>query len=72
MHEAFIRVWDKRTTVEGATLKGLLYKTVQNVGFERDSSAQGACGVPAFALVRRFLARPERRFDPTTGIAKAP
>lgn len=31
MHEAFVRVWNHRDNVEPKTLKGLLYKTVQNV-----------------------------------------
>jgi RNA polymerase sigma-70 factor, ECF subfamily len=31
VHEAFIRIWNKRDTVEIATLKGLLFKTVQNL-----------------------------------------
>ncbi|MGZ3721716.1 MAG: RNA polymerase sigma factor [Bdellovibrionales bacterium] len=31
MHDAFVRVWNKRDEVEVSTLKGLLYKTVQNL-----------------------------------------
>lgn len=31
VHDAFIRIWNKRDEVEVATLKSLLYKTVQNL-----------------------------------------
>lgn len=31
VHEAFVKIWDKRSSIEPMTLKGLLYKTVQNV-----------------------------------------
>jgi RNA polymerase sigma-70 factor (ECF subfamily) len=31
VHEAFVRVWSKRISIELTTIKGLLYKTVQNL-----------------------------------------
>lgn len=31
VHEAFVRVWDRRDEVDPATFKGLIFKTVQNL-----------------------------------------
>lgn len=46
VHEAFVKVWDKRTTVEGATLKGLLYKTVQNVALNEIRRRKVRAAIP--------------------------
>jgi RNA polymerase sigma factor (sigma-70 family) len=31
VHDAFVRIWDRRDTVHSDTFKGLAYKTVQNL-----------------------------------------
>ncbi len=47
VHDAFIRVWLKRDEVEAATLKGLLYKTVQNLAINERRKARLREALPA-------------------------
>ena len=51
VHDAFIRVWRKRDEVDRATLKGLLYKTVQNLALNEKRKAKLREAVPLLGWV---------------------
>jgi RNA polymerase sigma-70 factor (ECF subfamily) len=53
VHDAFIRIWRRRDEVDAHTLKGLLYKTVQNLAINERRKARLRESIPMLEWIMR-------------------